>query len=56
MKCGLSHKLADEDVLMVNKKLTKAGDLMKGSVAKQGVSGVIHRNKSPAKEKKPIKH
>jgi hypothetical protein len=45
MKCGLSHILADEDVIMINKKLTKAGNLMKGSVAPSGVSQIVKRAK-----------
>ena len=45
MKCGLSHVLADEDVIMINKKLTKAGNLQKGSVAPSGVSQVVKRAK-----------
>ena len=34
MRCGLSHIMMDEDVLQINKKITKTGNLMKGSVAK----------------------
>ena len=45
MKCGLSHTLADEDVIMINKKLTKAGNLLKGSVAPSGVSQIVKRAK-----------
>lgn len=34
MHCGLHHELCDEDVLQIQKKITKAGNLMKGSVAR----------------------
>lgn len=34
MKCGINHVLADEDVLLILKKVSKNGNLMKGSVAR----------------------